>query len=470
MTVATNTQFKKASKIMKFSNLISGIDTETLMKCPRVDQLTIGPLGLWLVLTFCILFGLNYFGLQSLFTEKYQAALCAFGIGATIYFADRAIIQWSWYANEKRREKVRFAGLSYFGSSIVRVLFSLTVASFVGAFFLQGLFAGRIDQQIVKTYEEDNKDFFDQRKLFADDYAKQTEVLSGQVDAKLALQKDLFRNSNIFEKTNTPNETSQSSLSTEQTNFLTESLSPLNNRMTILNQKKDALGAEVDLYLCQMGAEDLGVKDSKCESTGKPKKGKAYNRAKTLKETAEANLAKVILEINAVEGKIAELQSKKAEWIKAKELTPEQQTVKYDALDIAISALNDQIKVRESEKAGKLKEFEASLKERVGFHEPAYDLMSKMIAWNDLRLNPKFAGVISWTSFSIALFIMALEMLPILIKLWAFPDTLYGVMLVRQQKEFLADLDSAVLEDGPLSGKSVVNDNEAKEEGGKKAA
>lgn len=411
---------------------IAGIDREILSKCPATDKLWAAHLGFSLILAFIVVFGISFHATGYVISEMPMRVLVSGIVALTVFMFDRAIYQSDWFSQGllvvgNREQGIdRRRALRVF----VRLTISIALAFILSVFLELAVFSDTISGKIRQDYLASNKKSFEEITAFA-----------GRLDSEIeAQQKKLNDLEAAYAREMNGEITLDSNARTQYERLETEKRE---NNKKIEDLREQVSHWEKQSFLLQqdMNAEELGLTVRNYNS-GQPRKGPRYEWARREKELVDQQMTAKKREISDIESKSRQILESQQSLINAAALQKEQNR-------ISASQMRKELQTRiQDEKNGlsglqasrntKLEAFTSSTINSPSFQKLKDDPLARMTAYQELKSDPKDGSTIILFSVMTKLFVIFLEIVPVLAKIFFSPPSVYAAKirsLIEQETE-----------------------------------
>jgi hypothetical protein len=357
--------------------------------------------------------------------------LVALVIALTVLMFDRALCQSDWFyqgalwtagsnvqsGEEARQSTWRFMRIA------MRLALSFGLAWVIAMFLELAIFSGTISDKIERDRVAANQPI----------YQKITQYES-QLDADLVRRRNAIAALETSMRERLAETPAPDVAALSRSDDIEQQIRSLADRETELRGELRSINESVQRYTAEMNAEELGQKLSPTNS-GRPGAGPRYEFAKRQKEAFEAQR-------NARTAEIAQLQAKRDEWRGAQASIAAQARVARDTEQVAIQAKRDALQAQIDAARAELKQQEASLPERVEafrrqqlsqsyFQQKTdkVDPLTRMAAYQELKNDPKDGATIALFSWMTRFFIIFLEIVPVVAKIFFSPPSVYAAKI-----------------------------------------
>uniref|UniRef100_Q07UJ2 DUF4407 domain-containing protein n=1 Tax=Rhodopseudomonas palustris (strain BisA53) TaxID=316055 RepID=Q07UJ2_RHOP5 len=417
--------------LQRFLGFIAGVDRKTLAGCPATDKMWATHLGLSLLLSFTVVFGVTFHATGYMIEAVWTRLSIALVVAMTVLMFDRALCQSDWFSQgalrtpgadkqtiaEARQSVWRFTRVA------MRLALSLGLAWVIAMFLELAIFSGTINERIEQDRVAANQPIFDKIGQFESELKAESDR---RRDA-LAEQEAALRNGYVSNPAPDPALTARSEDIDQQMKAL--ALREADQRAEI-RQIDDSIRG----YIADMNAEELGQK-LRPTSSGKPGVGPRYEFAKRQKEAFEAQRG-------AREAAIAGLDLKRDELREAQAQIATETLIVRDKERAALQGQRDAMQAEINAARAELKQFDASRAVRVDelrnrlFEELHYqaksdaiDPLTRIAAYQALKNDPKDGTIMTLFSWMTRFFIIFLEVVPVIAKIFFSPPSVYAAKI-----------------------------------------
>jgi len=396
-------------------------------------------------------------------------------IASMIFMFDRAIYQSDWFAQApyriemSKRERIGLF-LGKLWRVAVRLAISLGLAFALSTFVELYIYESQLLDTMQKNHLQENKRIYDAIKQFSVDQKEEIEQTEKEIkELDETLQE--YQNGRVptqeskesQEQQNQQIATLQSALNSNQESInhtLQQALVPLEKQLQKLIDKRDREQAIYDKKEIEMMGEDAGVANGKISGvtisgTGKIGCGKICKIHKKAMAQSKKKIALIQKDISIVQSDIFLLKSKyrtmlldaedsyKAQKTQAVKSYQEDQALKR-ATELKNAQKNqEKIKTKLDEQQAKLHNLQTNQKRLLSEYtqrvtsSPAFirfrdGPVTRLLALDDLYADSTHGDKMFEFSIIIKIFLMFLEVVPVLVKVLFSPPSVYAVMLQQQ--------------------------------------
>jgi len=417
--------------IQHFLNFIAGVDRKTLAGCPATDKMWATHLGLSLLLSFTVVFGVTFHATGYMIGAVWMRLAIALVVAMTVLMFDRALCQSDWFSQgalrspgadtqtlaEARQSVWRFTRVA------MRLSLSLGLAWVIAMFLELAIFSGTINERIEQDRVAANQPIFDKIGQFEAELKAESDRRRNAI----AEQEAVLRNGYISNPAPDPTLAARSEDIEQQMKSL--ALREADQRAEIRQIEES-----IQRYAADMNAEELGQK-LRPTSSGKPGVGPRYEFAKRQKEAFEAQRS-------AREAVIAQLDLKRDELREAQAQIAAETSIVRDKERAALQGQRDAMQAEINAARADLKQFDVSRAARVDelrnrlFEELHYqaksdaiDPLTRIAAYQALKNDPKDGTIMTLFSWMTRFFIIFLEVVPVIAKIFFSPPSVYAAKI-----------------------------------------
>ncbi len=437
---------KKESVFFRIIAFLSLIDTEVLAKSGRYDRMLAFAMVFRQLVTFAFTFLLFTYGV-SLFLGQTAAIVSGFVFALTLFFLDQAIIGSDWAL--KNPFKGGFPFRKIFGL-IPRIFYSLIIAIGLATLAEISLQANAIDEQIQKDVVNNNKEYFARMNVYEQE-------LDTAVNISEQKAKDLQQKIKTAQQQGLAIQTQESDFDKQTINNTLDnkkvSMAELKSQQKILN--KELLTLNKSLSKTRKDYQ-FWFNEAILERTGKdgraPTEGEKYKRAvKTYEELkllitsiekdvlATQNKIKTIeQQINAETEKLNDLQLQQSA-LENKQLNLQENQKQVQELEVQLVAIQKELKAQIEDKQLKLEQQRMTLQSEGLFYERKTGVLTRYLALQKIHLDPVLGEVATLFSYMLKIFFIAIELMPVIIKLFFSPFSFYSLKMYRKMQVALLE-------------------------------
>ncbi|NVN88618.1 MAG: DUF4407 domain-containing protein [Rhodopseudomonas sp.] len=437
--------------------LIAGVDRKTLASCPATDKMWATHLGFSLCLSFVVVLGVSFHATGYMIVGVWTRLLVSVVIALTVLMFDRALCQSDWFyqgtlwnnatkqtSAEARQSTWRFVRIA------VRLSMSFGLAWVIAMFLELAIFSGTINEKIEADRVAANAPIYQK----VEQYESQLNAESDRRQANIAALEQLHRNAVTSDAAAEPSALTRS-------DDIEQQIKALGTRESEIRNDIRQIEGTIQRYIADMHAEEFGLKVSPTNS-GRPGAGMRYEFAKKQKESFEAQRAAREAEIAQLHVKRDELRGAQAK-IAAETLVTrdrEREVIqrKRDELQKQIDAARVDLREFDAAKLASVAEFRRKALSESYYQEKKekVDPLTRMAAYQELKNDPKDGATMALFSWMTRFFIIFLEIVPVVAKIFFSPPSVYAAKIqaqverARQRIEANEDLEDQRNEPEPV--------------------
>ncbi len=437
-----NNQIASSSNpLIRLFCFLSLTDYHVLQSCGDYDRTLVYAMVLRQLVTFaftCLLFS---FGVSQ-FLSLTAAIIVGVIFALALFFLDQAIIGSDWALKSPFKQGIPIKSLL---SLVPRIVYSLIIAIGLATLAEISLQADAIDEQIQKQSQAKNKIYFD--KL--DSYQQELETAIAIERRKLeSLQGEIDQLREAIQQSQSTNLSSD-----------TESLS---NKLAIelgkLTQLQDAhrLGLQQITTLNNQLAQtrqdyDFWFNEAILERTGRdgrpPTEGPKYDRAVASYTDLQQKMANLEAELIITQEKLDKQQLKidttltntnqlreKIERAKSSTSALSQNKQTLAALEQQLLTAKLQLSASLEQKQLKMDDYRKKLEKDGLFYQVKTGILRRYIALKRIHQDPEIGQAAFMFSWLLKLFFIAIELMPVIIKLFFSPFSFYSLKMYRKMQ------------------------------------
>jgi len=412
-------------------NFVAGVDRKTLETCPATDKMWAAHLGFSLCLSFLVVLGVSFHATGYMIDDITTRALVALVIALTVLMFDRALCQSDWFyqgsfwnGNPSPQSSAEARQSTWrFGRIAIRLVLSLGLAWVIAMFLELAIFSGTINDKIERDRVAANQPIF--QKI-----AQYDAQLGAEIDRRREAAASLegLLQAALHE---TPPIDQAALVRSEN---VEQQIKALIAREGELRAEQRQIEQTVQRYAADMNAEEFGQKNSPTNS-GRAGTGPRYEFAKRQKEIFQAQSAAREAEIAQLRAKADELRAVQARIAAEAEQTRDREratiAAKRDALQLQVNAARADIRQLETDRATAVDEFRRKVMTESYYQEKKdkADPLTRMAAYQELKNDPKDGGTIALFSWMTRFFIIFLEIVPVVAKIFFSPPSVYAAKI-----------------------------------------
>lgn len=453
----------KESLWFKLFAFLSLTDYETLAECGKYDRTLVYAMVFRQLVTFAFTCMLFSYGV-SLFLEFQTAVIVGVIFSLTLFFLDQAIIGSDWALKNPFKKGLPFRSLI---GLIPRILYSLIIAIGLATLAEISLQASAIDEQIQQESNLKNKPYFAKLEQYEQELETSIQIDRDKVQA---IQKNVQRlrsqNGRYEQATNNDDvDTLNNTLSQKQLNSteLQRSQQLLYNELASINQRLAKARKNYNYWFNEALLERTG-QDGRAPTEG-PKYQRAVatysDLAKQIEilqvsltdteqklDTLNPDIDIAVQELNKVQKEINNYQITETNYQQNK-----QNIVNLEeSLFTAKSALNESI----DEKQKKMSIYREKLDQDGLFYAVKTGMLRRYLALKSIHNDPDIGDAAHLFSWLLKIFFIAIELMPVIIKLFFSPFSFYSLKMYRkmqvallEEKQKLAEAEAKYTSSAP---------------------
>ena len=437
---------RQESIYFKLIAFLSLTDTEVLAASGRYDRMLAYAMVFRQVVTFAFTFLLFTYGV-SLFLGTTAALISGFVFALTLFFLDQAIIGSDWALKNPFKGGVPFRKLL---GLIPRIFYSLIIAIGLATLAEISLQANAIDEQIQKDVVNNNKDYFSRMQAYETQLDTAVHVseqkiqdLQQQLQATKQLLNDNAQAQGEYDVQTIGNSIDSQAVVLEQ---LQTEQKVLIAELNQLNENISQARKDYQFWFNEAILERTGQDGRPAREGPKYKRAvKTYEELKLLIPQIEADIVSskqqlTLLEkdIVAATDKLNELQSvrnalenKESEGLANRQLLTK--------LDEDLSTTQILLDAQIVDKQAKLDEFRITLQNEGLFYQRKTGVLTRYIALQKIHADAEFGEVAMLFSMMLKIFFIAIELMPVIIKLFFSPFSFYSLRMYRKMQVALLE-------------------------------
>ncbi|MGP9812214.1 DUF4407 domain-containing protein [Rhodopseudomonas sp. NSM] len=434
--------------IQRALGVIAGVDRKTLSTCPASDKLWAAHLGASLCLSFIVVLGVSFHATGYMIASVWTRLLVSGVIALTVLMFDRALCQSDWFyqgtlwntapiqsSAEAKQTAWRFVRVG------IRLLMSFGLAWVIAMFLELAIFSGTINQKIEADRVAANQPIYTRIAQYEAGLNAEAARRQASIDALQALHRDALTETPVAE----PN------LQTRN-DAIEQQIGALVAREADIRADIGQIDRTIQRYTADMNAEEFGQKAAP-NNSGRPGAGPRYEFAKKQRDSFIAQRATREAEIVQLHAKRDELRAEQSK-IAAEALVARDQErgaikAKADALQARIDAARADLKSFEADKIASIADFRSKALAESYYQEKKdrIDPLTRIAAYQELKNDPKDGATMTLFSWMTRMFIIFLEIVPVIAKIFFSPPSVYAAKIqaqverARQRIENNEDLD-----------------------------
>ncbi|WP_322516743.1 DUF4407 domain-containing protein [Rhodopseudomonas palustris] len=434
--------------IQRALGVIAGVDRKTLSTCPASDKLWAAHLGASLCLSFIVVLGVSYHATGYMIASVWTRLLVSGVIALTVLMFDRALCQSDWFyqgtlwntapiqsSAEAKQTAWRFVRVG------IRLLMSFGLAWVIAMFLELAIFSGTINEKIEADRVAANQPIYTKIAQYEAGLNAEAARRQAGIDALQALHRDAL----------TENPAAEPNLQTRNDD-MEQQIKALVAREADIRADIGQIDRTIQRYTADMNAEEFGQKAAP-NNSGRPGAGPRYEFAKKQRDSFIAQRATREAEIVQLQAKRDELRAAQSKIAAEALLVRDQERVaikaKADALQARIDAARADLKSFEAEKVTSIADFRSKALAESYYQEKKdrIDPLTRIAAYQELKNDPKDGATMTLFSWMTRMFIIFLEIVPVIAKIFFSPPSVYAAKIqaqverARQRIENNEDLD-----------------------------
>ncbi|MCO7225590.1 DUF4407 domain-containing protein [Pleionea sp. CnH1-48] len=461
---------QKESKLFKFFAFLSLTDYQVLKECGKYDHTLVYAMVFRQIVTFaftCLLFSYGV----SMFLDLYAAIIIGVIFALTLFFLDQAIIGSDWALKNPFKGGLPIRSL--FGL-IPRIVYSLIIAIGLATLAEISLQANAIDEQIQKESNEKNQEYFAKLEKYEQELEtgigvdrKKVEDIQAEI-VQLSEQKSRYELSVRSNDT----ETLGNTLTVKQENLaeLQRTQQVLIAEIASINKRLATSREEYSYWFNEALLERTG-KDGRAPTEG-PKYRRAVSTYTDIKE-----------QIGILEGSLADAKDKlTALKPDIDTATEELNLVQKERNELILSEtnyaqngenigrLNDDLLAAKAtlnraidDKQKKMDEYRTKLEKDGLFYEVKTGMLRRYLALKSIHNDPEVGEAASMFSLLLKIFFIAIELMPVIVKLFFSPFSFYSLRMYRKMQ--IALLEEEELLEAAKAERKMARERRIRETG-----
>ena len=437
---------QKESIIFTLISFLSLTDTKVLAESGKYDRMLAYAMVFRQLVTFAFTFLLFTYGV-SLFMGQTAAIVSGFVFALTLFFLDQAIIGSDWALKNPFKSGIPFRLL--FGL-IPRIFYSLIIAIGLATLAEISLQANAIDEQIQKDVINNNKIYFSRMKQHekeldtavnvSEDKIKglQKQIVDAQELQKTYLQESTQYDADTIANTLNNQKTVLDKLHDNQS-FLINELKELNKDLS--KSRKDYKHWFDEAILERTGQDGRAARE-----------GPKYKRAVKTYEELKLLIPSIVAEVDNTKSKLKSLED---EIIQETQKLNHYQEIQNSLLNKENNLGVNQTKIKEYEadlvknqkllksliedKQIKLEEFREVLQNEGLFYERKTGVLTRYLALKKIHSDSEYGEAAMLFSYMLKIFFIAIELMPVIIKLFFSPFSFYSLKMYRKMQVALLE-------------------------------
>lgn len=408
-------------------NSIAGVDRETLASCPPTDRIWAAHLGVLLCISFIVVFGISFHATGYMITDIRLQVATSLVIATVVFMFDRALYQSDWFYQGllRRSEDGIETDLSWKQTlwRLLRISVRLTISfglAWVIATFLElAIFSDTISERIEQDRVAANVPIVQKVEQFEAQLSTEAERRRANIETmETALRAD-FAAVPVVDQS-----------STVRTDELEQRIKALDTDEQGLRAELKEIERGILKYTAEENAEETGQKISETNS-GKSGIGPRYQFARRQRESLEQQRDARLSEVAQLRTKRDELRSAQARITSEAAVIREQQIAgiksNRDSLQRQIDEARADLRQFDARKDARIDAFRREAMTNSHFQVKAKnDPLSRMTAYQELKKDANDGSTIVLFSWMTKLFVIFLEVVPVLAKMFFAPPSAYA--------------------------------------------
>ncbi len=429
----------KESIWFKLCAFLSLTDTEILAESGRYDRMLAYAMVFRQLVTFAFTFLLFSYGV-SIFLSPVAAYTIGFVFALTLFFLDQAIIGSDWALRNPFKRGLPMRQL--FGL-IPRLIYSLIIAIGLATLAEISLQSDAIDEQIQKDVAINNQEYFARMSEYEqelDTTVNATENKIGQLQQEIlnlrTTQEQIKNTDESYDQDTVANSIDNYQVTLEE---LQRDQKNTINTIGSLNERLTQTRADYQYWFNESILERTG-------QDGRPAtEGPKYDRAvKTYTQLAEM-IPMIEVEIEDTKARLATIEqnilatTNTLNEFQLKSNTLSEKTATLTINDERLNQLNadlqkEQLLLTEQidDKQNKLAAYKTKLINDGLFYEQKSGMLVRYLALNKIHADPELGQAAVLFSWMLKIFFIAIELMPVIIKLFFSPFSFYSLKMYRK--------------------------------------
>ncbi|UYO56063.1 DUF4407 domain-containing protein [Rhodopseudomonas palustris] len=452
-----------AAMIQRVLGIIAGVDRKTLQSCPPSDKLWATHLGASLCLSFVVVLGVSFHATGYMIDNIWTRLLVSTVIALTVLMFDRALCQSDWFyqgtlwntsAIQSRAEAKQTAWR--FVRVGIRLLLSFGLAWVIAMFLELAIFSSTINEKIEADRVAANQPIYDKIASFEAGLNAEAKRRLADIEQLEALHRDALT------EQPKPEPTTQA-----RTEDIEQQIRALASREAGVRADIAEIDKTIQRYIADMNAEEFGLKATP-NNSGRPGAGPRYEFARKQRQAFQAQRAEREAEIAQLHVRRDDLRAAQAK-ITADALGAREQErgaikARADALQQRIDAARADLKQFEVDKAASVADFRKKVMADSYYQEKKdkFDPLTRIAAYQELKNDPRDGATMTLFSWMTRCFIIFLEIVPVVAKIFFSPPSVYAAKIqaqverARQRIENNEDLEDEAPKPAPAAAVAAV--------------
>ncbi|PPQ42932.1 DUF4407 domain-containing protein [Rhodopseudomonas palustris] len=452
-----------AAMIQRVLGIIAGVDRKTLQSCPASDKLWATHLGASLCLSFVVVLGVSFHATGYMIDNIWTRLLVSTVIALTVLMFDRALCQSDWFyqgtlwntsAIQSRAEAKQTAWR--FVRVGIRLTLSFGLAWVIAMFLELAIFSSTINEKIEADRVVANQPVYDKIAAFEAGLNAEAKRRLADIEQLEALHRDALT------EQPKPEPTTQA-----RTEDIEQQIRALATREAGIRADIAEIDKTIQRYIADMNAEEFGLKATP-NNSGRPGAGPRYEFARKQRQAFLAQRAEREAEIAQLHVRRDDLRAAQAKITTDALAAREQERVaikaRADALQQRIDAARADLKQFEVDKAASVADFRKKVMSDSYFQEKKdkFDPLTRIAAYQELKNDPRDGATMTLFSWMTRCFIIFLEIVPVVAKIFFSPPSVYAAKIqaqverARQRIENNEDLDDEAPKPAPAPAMAAI--------------
>lgn len=444
----------KESLWFKLCAFLSLTDSDVLAESGRYDRMLAYAMVFRQLVTFAFTFLLFTYGV-SIFLNPLAAYTVGFVFALTLFFLDQAIVGSDWALRNPFKRGLPMRQLL---GLIPRLIYSLIIAIGLATLAEISLQSNAIDEQIQKDVVVNNQEYFSRMAAYEEELdttVNATEVEIAQIQQQVlnlrTAQEQIKNTDESYDEDTIANsidnyQVTLEELQKEQKNTI--------NTIGSLNQRLNQTRSDYQYWFNESILERTG-QDGRPATEG-PKYERAvktYTQLAELIPIIEAEIEDTKLRLLGIEDSILSATDTLNDYqLKSNTLSDKSTTLTIN--DERLSQLNTTLQKQQllltsqiDDKQNKLAAYKTKLSNDGLFYEQKTGMLVRYLALNKIHADPELGEAALIFSYMLKIFFIAIELMPVIIKLFFSPFSFYSLKMYRKMHiallEEKAKLDAA---------------------------
>lgn len=444
----------KESFWFKLCAFLSLTDTEVLAESGRYDRMLAYAMVFRQLVTFAFTFLLFSYGV-SIFLSPVAAYTMGFVFALTLFFLDQAIIGSDWALRNPFKKGLPIRQLI---GLIPRLTYSLIIAIGLATLAEISLQANAIDEQIQKDVVQNNQEYFLRMANYEtelDTTVNATENTIKQLQQEIislrTTQEQIKNTDESYDQNTVANSIDNYQVTLEE---LQRDQKNTINTIGKLNERLSDTRADYQFWFNESILERTG-------QDGRPAtEGPKYDRAVKTYTQLQELIPVIETEIEDTKQRLINIESnilattEKLNEFQLKSNTLSEKTTTLTINEERLRQLNDELQDEQlllsgqiDDKQNKLADYRTKLINDGLFYEQKTGMLVRYLALNKIHADPELGEAAVMFSYMLKIFFIAIELMPVIIKLFFSPFSFYSLKMYRKMHVALleeqAKLDAA---------------------------